>query len=367
MQLFRCESCGHRVYFENTQCTQCGAALGFDPDRFDMAAIRPLGNGRWQSVATGTQGSGVYRQCSNYAVQGVCNWLLPDGSPEDFCVACRLNQTIPDLSISANKVLWARLETEKRRLVYSLLKLNLPLTPKTDEQQGLAFQFLADTAPRFNESGRVMTGHEDGVITLNIAEADPVAREAMRSQMAEPYRTILGHFRHESGHYYWDRLVWNTPWLESFRQCFGDERQDYSQALDTLYSQGAIANWQEHHVSAYASAHPWEDWAETWAHYLHMVDTLETAYQFGLSLQPRVTENAETSAEQDFNPYFDTHIDRLLEHWLPLTYALNSLNRSMGHGDLYPFVLSPGAVRKLSLVHDIIHRATPPLTADSVV
>ncbi|MEX2321087.1 MAG: putative zinc-binding metallopeptidase, partial [Saccharospirillum sp.] len=186
MQLFRCESCGHRVYFENTQCTQCGAALGFDLDRFDMVAIRPLGDGRWQSVATGSQGTAVYYQCSNYAHQGVCNWLLPEAPQEVYCVACRLNQTIPDLSVGANKTLWARLETEKRRLVYSLLKLNLPLTPKADEELGLAFRFLADTAPQFNESGRVITGHEDGVITLNIADADPVTRAAMRSKMAEP-------------------------------------------------------------------------------------------------------------------------------------------------------------------------------------
>jgi hypothetical protein len=285
----------------------------------------------------------------------VCNWLVQAGPNHAFCLACRLNQTIPDLSIAANKTLWARLETDKRRLVYSLLKLGLPLTPRIDGESELAFRFMADTAPQFNESGRVLTGHKDGVITLNIAEADPVTREAMRSQMAEPYRTILGHFRHESGHYYWERLVWNTPWLEPFRQCFGDERQDYAMALDSLYSQGPISNWREHHVSAYASAHPWEDWAETWAHYLHMVDTLETAYQFGLSVHPRLSEGPEMSLEQNFNPYYDASIDSLVEHWLPLTYALNSLNRSMGHDDLYPFVLSRGAIAKLGMVHTVIH------------
>jgi hypothetical protein len=358
MQLFRCESCGQRVYFENTQCTQCGTTLGFDPDSFNMAAIKPLSNGYWQPVAPGLHQSDHYRQCNNYATHGVCNWLVPATSEYQFCVACRLNETIPDLSIASNKTLWARLETEKRRLVYSLLKLGLPLSPKVDGEDGLAFRFLADTAAQFNESGRVLTGHKNGVITLNISEADPVTREAMRSQMAEPYRTILGHFRHESGHYYWERLVWNTPWLEVFREGFGDERRDYSQSLDTLYRHGPVANWQEHHVSAYASCHPWEDWAETWAHYLHMVDTLETAYQFGLSVHPRISEGPGMSLEQHFNPYYDASIDSLVEHWLPLTYALNSLNRSMGHDDLYPFVLSPGAIAKLGMVHNVIHYAT---------
>ena len=351
MRLFRCGSCGQPVYFENTQCTRCSACLGFVPEKLDMAALTLLANGFWQSAADAQ----TYKLCSNYAHQGVCNWLVPADSNDHYCVACRLNRTIPDLNNTHFKTLWSRLETDKRRLVYSLLRLKLPILPQAEHSEGLAFDFLADLAPQFNETGRVLTGHKEGVITLNIAEADPVAREQMRTQMAEPYRTILGHFRHESGHYYWDRLIWNTSWLEEFRLCFGDERQDYAQALDRLYNQGPPFDWQANHVSAYASSHPWEDWAETWAHYLHLVDTLETAYQFGLSVHPRTANTPEMSLEQSFNPYDDTDMDSLIAHWLPLTYALNSLNRSMGHDDLYPFVLSPGAIQKLTFVHRVIH------------
>lgn len=358
MRLFRCDACGQLTYFENTNCTQCGAVLGFIPERLDLVALNPVGDNQWQPISNAVPQS-TYRLCNNYRFQSVCNWLVPDDSSDAFCVACRLNRTIPDLNITPNKTLWARLETEKRRLVYSLLKLNLPVFPQTQDAEGLAFDFLADTAPTFNENGRVLTGHKAGVITLNIAEADPATREQMKTQMAEPYRTILGHFRHESGHYYWERLVRNRPWHNDFRRVFGDETQDYAQSLNTLYTQGPPGNWQEHHVSAYASAHPWEDWAETWAHYLHIVDTLETAYEFGLSVHPRVSPSPGLSAEPYLDPYRDGPLNALVEQWLPLTYALNSLNRSMGHEDAYPFVLSPGAIEKLAQVHQVIHTPAP--------
>jgi hypothetical protein len=89
---------------------------------------------------------------------------------------------------------------------------------------------------------------------------------------------LLGHFRHEVGHYFWDRLVATDPHqLEEFRVLFGDDRQDYGEALKRHYDEGAPANWQDTYISMYATMHPWEDFAETWAHYLHIVDTLETA------------------------------------------------------------------------------------------
>ena len=213
MKLFHCGRCANLLYFENSRCTSCGSGLGFAPDVMDLLAIEPNDDGTWAAVARGD----LYRLCGNYQNQGACNWLIPSPDAHTFCVACRLNRTIPDLSILKNNDLWRRLEKEKRRLVYSVLRLELPCEPRNEDQYGLAFDFLADQPAMFDERAKVKTGHANGVITMNIAEADPVERERMRSQMAEPYRTVLGHFRHESGHYYWDILVRSGPWLGPVR------------------------------------------------------------------------------------------------------------------------------------------------------
>ncbi len=349
MRLFACQSCGQMVYFENTSCTRCGAVLAFAPDTLTVQAL-PAGDDARGHAAHDER----YRHCANRSAHDVCNWLVEAGDPDPFCVACRLNQTIPDLSVPGNDLLWRRLELEKRRLVYSLLRLGLPIVSRADDPAGLAFAFLADTAPSFNESGRVLTGHAAGLITLNVAEADPVVREQMRAQMAEPYRTILGHFRHESGHYYWDCLVRGGPWLEEVRALFGDDTLDYAAALDRHYQNGPVADWPERFVSAYASTHPWEDWAESWAHYLNIVDTLETAAAFGLAVRPRVGTSADLYVEAGIDPYGEADFRVILAHWLPLTYALNSLNRSMGHEHVYPFVLPAPVIEKLDLVHRIV-------------
>ena len=131
---------------------------------------------------------------------------------------------IPDLSLPENLSRWRALEAAKHRLFYTLFQLRLPVETQAESPAGLAFQFLADVGPG---APSVMTGHADGVITINLAEADDAERERRRQQMGELYRTLLGHFRHEIGHYYWDRLIANTPHLEEFRRIFGDERQDY--------------------------------------------------------------------------------------------------------------------------------------------
>lgn len=352
MKLFACQSCGQHVYFENVRCTRCGHTLGFLPDRLEISALDDVGDGLWRALATP---EGSYRACANSAQYEVCNWMVPEQDPDPLCPSCRLNNTIPDLSVAGNQVLWQRLETQKRRLVYTLIRLSLPVQPRKQDPAGLAFDFLADPDPAFNETGRVLTGHADGLITLNIAEADPATRERMRQDMAEPYRTILGHFRHESGHYYWDRLVRDSEWLQEFRHLFGDETLDYGQALERHHAGGPPADWQERFVSAYASSHPWEDWAETWAHYLHIVDTLETARSFGVGVRPETGGSEPMAKDSSFNPYAQSDFAPILEHWLPLAFALNSLNRSIGHEDAYPFVLAPPAVEKLRLVHRIIH------------
>nr|WP_255719236.1 putative zinc-binding metallopeptidase [Pelomonas sp. P8] len=253
-------------------------------------------------------------------------------------------------------VWWNRIEQAKRRLVSSLIGLELPVRPKTEDERGIAFDLLL--APP--EGPGVITGHADGVITLDASEADDARREERRGSLGEPYRTLLGHLRHETGHYYWQLLVEPSHWIESCRVLFGDERQDYGEALQRHYASGPPADWGLHFVSAYASAHPWEDWAETWAHYLHLADTLDTARSFGLD-----GERVELSYER-FGA--DTVADagdadaagflQLINSWMELTGVLNELSRSMGVADFYPFVLSRPAVRKLHLVHRIIHDKT---------
>ncbi|WP_018873362.1 putative zinc-binding metallopeptidase [Thioalkalivibrio sp. ALJ16] len=366
MQLFECEVCHQAVYFDNTVCTSCGHRLGFRPDALELSALvmagdandargRPIPGGLWRVADDPAER--LYRQCRHYAVDAVCNWLVPYDDPERFCRACRLNRTIPDLSVPGNARLWERLEVEKRRLVYGLLRLGLPVLPRKNDPAGLAFDFLADPNPDFHEGGGVMTGHANGLITLNIAEADPAVRERMREAMAEPYRTILGHFRHESAHYYWDRLIRDTHWHTAFRERFGDEREDYDEALRRHYAGGPPADWQDAFVSAYASSHPWEDWAETWAHYMHIVDTLDTAAAYGMDIVPRAGPSARLRAaggHPAFDAYATVEFDLLIDHWLPLAGALNSLNRSMGHPHVYPFVLTAVAIEKLAFVHRVI-------------
>ena len=259
----------------------CGHALAYLPDLADLGSLDRVDENSWRA-STGQ----IYRLCQNYRLEDICNWAVPAADPNPLCQSCRLTRVIPDLSQPGNLAHWYRLELAKRRLVYSLLALRLPLASKTeDPQHGLAFDFLAvnPAVP----SPIVLTGHDHGIITLNVEEADDAEREKRRLQLHEPYRTLLGHFRHESGHYYWDRLVNDSDRLVKFREQFGDEREDYSKALERHYENGAPADWQKRFVSAYASAHAWEDWAETWAHYLHISDTLETAMRSGLSLRPR--------------------------------------------------------------------------------
>ncbi len=350
MKLFECPACGQLLNFENTNCERCGRALGFIPEQMEMVALDPVDFGAWAPF--GTSGS-HFRFCANDQHQ-VCNWMRSVDSGFSYCPACRLNRTIPDLSRPEHIVYWRNLEMAKHRLIYGLMRLGLPLTPKAERPDvGLAFDFLGpDTTGMTNEP--VMTGHTRGLITINIREADDVQREQFRANLAEPYRTVLGHFRHEVGHYYWERLVEGSSAIEPFRSIFGDEREDYAAALEAHYAGSNLApTWPNVHVSAYASVHPWEDWAETWAHYLHMLDTLETAYWYGLGIAPRVGRDNGMTTMADVDPYLVDDFDELVRVWFPVVYAGNSLNRSMGQSDLYPFILTPPVLDKLRFVHQV--------------
>ncbi|MDX1944720.1 MAG: putative zinc-binding peptidase [Pirellulaceae bacterium] len=358
MKVFHCDHCGNLVFFENVQCLQCGAPLGFLPDVQEVGSLEPAGEGLFTSP--GDKEQRHYRLCENYTQHNVCNWAIPATDDHELCGSCRVTQVIPDLSVPGHKQAWFKLEVAKRRLAYSIFALGLPVENReVDPDGGIAFEFLADPPKDAKDAKPVLTGHANGVITINIAEADDAERERRRLAMHEPYRTLLGHFRHEVGHYYWDRLIRDTDRLEPFRQVFGDERQDYGEALKRHYANGPPPDWQGNFVTTYATAHPWEDWAETWAHYLHMTDVLETAACCGVSLRPREANKPTLKAVPDPTSDKRPAFDRLIESWFPLTYMLNSLNRGMGLPDGYPFVLSPPVIEKLRFIHDTVAAQRP--------
>ena len=354
MKVFHCDHCGHLLFFENTLCVRCGQLVAYLPD---LAAVGSLQrdegpNDTWRSPLHAAAGR-AYRLCSNYAQQQVCNWAVDAEDPNPLCLSCRLTRVIPDLSEDKNREAWYRLEVAKRRLIFTLLRLRLPIVSRAeDPARGLAFEFKAD-AP----NDEAATGHETGVITINVAEADDAERERRRTSLAEPYRTLAGHLRHESGHYYWNRLIEHRGEIDGFRRVFGDERPDYGAALEAYYAQGPQQDWQSRFISAYASAHPLEDWAETWSHYLHIVDTVETAAECGLSLQPQRPEEPSLSRASPTVPSGNEPFDRLIDSWFPIVYVLNHLNRGLGLADAYPFVWPDLAIGKLRYVHEVVQRA----------
>ncbi|QHI99418.1 hypothetical protein GT347_16395 [Xylophilus rhododendri] len=364
MKIFNCDNCGHPVFFENVQCLNCGCALAFLPDQLTMAALlapsAPNADGSPALWARSHAPEGAplqYRMCLNHDLHQSCNFAVPLQDPNALCVSCRQTRVMPDLSFAGNRQRWFRIEVAKRRLFYTLARLGLA-SIDCDENgcpdDGPVYEFLADLPG----GPRVMTGHNEGLITLNIVEADDDERARRRLQLGEPYRTLLGHLRHESGHFYWDRLIREQNRIPAFREVFGDESLDYQQALKAHYATDhSQQDWQSQFVSAYATAHPWEDWAETWAHYLHMVDLLETAAAY--HTQVEVPGDPKTGADCVTNPFgsAESDFDQLVQQWIPVTLMLNSLNRSLGQDDAYPFALSPGALRKLRFVHDVIHES----------
>jgi hypothetical protein len=351
MKLFSCTHCGNTVYFENALCERCGHSLGYVPHHGALISLDD-DNGVWTSPAFPGE---RFVSCAN-ATHGACNWLIPARpGGEIYCAACRHNETIPDISDPANLLRWQTIERAKKRLVYALIRLGLPLQTRAENPgHGLAFRFLADlhAAPE-----RVMTGHDSGIITLALAEADDAEREYRRTRFNEPYRTLLGHFRHEIGHHYWDLLVDGQPSQEQFRALFGDERADYGAALQAYYANGAAAGWMDTHISAYATAHPWEDFAETFAHFLHIVDTVEMAAAFGIRARPRTGDENLAIPPVTFDPYLEPDMAVIVENWVPLASLINNLNRAVGQADAYPFVLTPMVIDKLGFINTLVHQA----------
>ncbi|MEM9563076.1 MAG: putative zinc-binding metallopeptidase [Actinomycetota bacterium] len=345
MRSFRCGTCGQLIFFENSVCLRCSSPLGYEPGRRDLLTLVDGPDGSLLP-ADGSVG-GRWRRCANDATAG-CNWLVAaDEPPGALCRSCRLTSVRPADDDTPAMAAFVTAEAAKRRLLDQLARLGLPIVDRVaDPTDGLTFELLSAR----NHS--VTTGHLGGVVTLDLSESDDAYREFVRQQLGEPYRTVLGHLRHEIGHYFWPHLVVAAGRLDEFRARFGDERRDYQQALATHYEGGRPAGddaWSGLHVSRYATVHPWEDWAETFAHYLHIRDGLETADRFGVVID----EPARSFASGVGSPPIgeDTSVGPLVDRWLGLTVAMNAMSRSIGRDDLYPFVLSTDVVAKLDFVH----------------
>ncbi|HEV7405356.1 MAG TPA: putative zinc-binding metallopeptidase [Chthoniobacteraceae bacterium] len=339
---FCCDNCQNVLFFENSQCLQCGARIGFDP-----------AGRRMVTLGEGSQ----FQRCRNGADHQVCNWVVPKDANDPLCPSCQLNRLIPDLSFQENLVAWARMEAAKRRVLYTLAAIGLHPYSKAVAPDGLVFDFLRATPEK-----PVLTGHDHGVIVINLDEADDAHREKMRTSLGEPYRTLVGHFRHEIGHYYWDLLIQprdeGDPLFQEWRALFGDERLDYCEAMQRHYRQGAPPNWSHTYISSYATMHPWEDWAETWAHYLHIIDGMETASDFGWHSQDVPIPFTPFGGAEIGLPNHETdpHFLKLVNSWAKLAPALNEIALSLGQGNLFPFVFTAAAVRKIHFVHMLVQK-----------
>jgi hypothetical protein len=338
---FRCDSCSAELFFENDTCLACGKKVGFRSTDLSMCTVE-------SAAAVGLA------PCRNWTEYAACNWFAPAADGGQYCASCSRNEVVPDLSDAQRRGLWILTERAKRRLIFTLLELALPLTGPGDREP-LRFRLLADERADTGavdppDEEPIYIGHDTGRITLNVVEADDALREAIRKRLNEQYRTMLGHMRHEIGHYYWYLLVEGTPWIGRFRELFGDEQAEYGAALERYYETGPPAEWQQSFVSAYATMHPWEDFAETWAHFIHILDTLETASTSGLAIGSR---SLRSPLPRDPQRPFDT----VLADWAPLTVSLNQLNRSMGLRDAYPFAISDKVAEKLGFVDELCRQS----------
>ncbi|GAA1920639.1 putative zinc-binding metallopeptidase [Microbacterium aoyamense] len=317
MKSFQCRVCGGALFFENSVCVTCGSALGFSREEREIVPVDAVGR---YVDAEGL----IWHVCRNLNLSG-CTWLARlEGGQCSSCDLTRVRPADSDLEGLANFV---PAERAKRHLLVELDRLGLG-----GSLGGLAFDLLSSTLQP------VVTGHVDGVITIDLAESDAAHREGLREQLAEPYRTLLGHFRHEIGHFFQWKLVTDGTTLERFRELFGDESEDYQDAIDRHYVEGAPADWATAHISTYATMHPFEDFAETWAHMMHIFDTVDTAIAYGL-----IEEHA-----------FIGMRALVVDEWMPLSTALNVVNRSMGKDDLYPFTIPAPVLDKLEFTASLL-------------
>jgi hypothetical protein len=313
--------CDKPLHFENSRCVSCGTRLGFS--RSERAIVPVDEKGRYVD-ADGLE----WFLCRNLTLSG-CTWLTESDGGQ--CFSCGLTRTRPNDEDAVGLANYPAAERAKRHLVVELDGLGFAVVGKdTDPENGLAFDLLSSVEKN------VTIGHANGLITIDLAESSPAHREKVREKLGEPYRTMLGHFRHEVGHYYDWQLV-RGDLRTQFRELFGDETVSYQDEIDRHYAEGPPEGWESSYISSYATMHPWEDFAETWAHYLHICDSIETASEYGLTTVGTITS-------------FTNFHDVVVGIWMPLSVALNMINRSMGHEDLYPFVIPSAVLDKLDFV-----------------
>lgn len=355
MKILHCPSCDQQVYFDNLRCLSCAASLAFEPLSRTMLAFGPT----WGDGVVDTAKKTTHQPCRHRLGARACNWAVPTkpgAAPE--CDSCRLTDAAASAPEQGHQARWFSAESAKRRLLYTLLELGISThaSHAGEDTLGLRFVWQVPSAGK-----PVLTGHDGGTVTLNLLEADDDHRESARVAFGEPLRTVLGHLRHEVSHYLDARWVDTDPALaKEFTALMGDKSLDYPKALEHHYAHGAPADWQEHHISAYASAHPWEDWAETCAHYLLMVDAVETATQWGLGL-----DNVPDVRLGDSAHVFDLPADDLvLQQWLPVSRFLNSMARSIGVRDNYPFVVAQLVIQKMAFVRKVLLHARAVSSAD---
>jgi hypothetical protein len=345
VRAFQCEICGAELFFENSVCVTCGSAVGYSREQRTMVAV--------------TADRSI---CANLNRCG-CNWIADPDSAVGLCLSCRLTRTRPADADTVGLTQYWVAEVAKRRLVFGLDELELPIKIRKGSD-GLAFDLLSSS------QGKIITGYQNGVITLDLAESNDAHREALRESMDEPYRTVLGHFRHEIGHYYCELLALTTDRRGEFRALFGDETTSYDEALQRHYRDGSWQDWQDRFISAYATMHPLEDFAEVFGHFLHIADTLQTAAEFGLIPQQKQSSEGASlqsvPAEPRVAPLEGSMAEVVAQAWLPLIKGLNQINRSMGKADLYPFVLTGPVIAKLDFVADLVSRVQTTSHAASV-
>lgn len=343
-------SCGAPLFRENTACVTCGAPVGHVPDAALLTSFEILQDGRWRAEHAELT-SRFFKPCSGRELAHQCNWMIDAQDPATQCLSCSLTRTIPDLTVPGATDRWANAEHAKRQVIIQLLRLEVPVRSQLTDADGVCFDFLEPQAGPTS----VMTGHEDGVITLNLNEASYAQRAATQELLGERYRTLAGHIRHELAHYYWDLLAKDPAWTEQCREVFGDERADYGMALQRHHQNGAPPDWSLQFISAYASSHPWEDWAECFAHYLHMEEGLETASQLGIDLRKlrlrAVPFDRTVLGKNISRRSAEKFLDRI-DRWVLLGLATNELNAALGHDPAYPFVLNAAVVNKLHFIQE---------------
>lgn len=334
----RCPTCRTFAFLETQECDRCGDSIGY---HYPSLSFVPAPEG-------GTEIDGTrWRRCANWPWQ--CNWLVSSEDESARCFSCRLTRRSPeaDDTIALEKL--AEAGVAKRRLLVQLLELGLPIVPFHEQEGGLAFDLLSSRS-----GAPVVIGHADGVITIDLAESLDAHREALRVRLGEPYRTMLGHFRHEVGHYYQQVLIAAEPLLGECRGIFGDERASYADAIERHYEFGAPGDWAANYISEYATMHPWEDFAETFAHYLHITGTLATAAAAGVTRQSELVDDLLVADVVPVDDYSGLGIDRVLADWHWVSLMFNRVNRSMGQRDLYPFTLTQPVMDKLAFVHRLV-------------